>query len=301
MRTLLFALATFCMGYGVAMRHNALPALPPLVLLGFARVLPAQWVVLKRPVRILLAVAFSGAIWLVAQGAGKAIAPENRHQEQIILLHDLAGIYVRTGDLRIPHWAYAGTLDESLLRASYSSEGPVPLFCCDGPRPLRIVARTAEMAALIGVWRDAVLAHPLAYAAHRVDTMRHFLGIDVYPNCYSFHIGISKNALGYEYEPNLAGSFVTQILSVLRNTVIFKGWPYMLIALMLLLLQTMGLRSLHSGISRAVLGSGLASQAVYIVAEGSCDFRFHYWAAMATLLGGYAVLAGFSKHRSHGI
>ena len=297
-RPVLALAAIVPLGYALAVRHNALPAILPPALwagaLAWRRVSPARFLESRRRVAAgLVGLAILGSLWSVVRLADRWLEVERLYIGQSILLHDVAGISLATGTQLIPATRVAeGELTLPNLACVYDPGAVTTFFNARlGACPLRLhkITREEDFAALFEIWRGAVAAHPAAYLAHRWRVFSATLGIDGRRTCYPLAVGHDPNDLDLTFRRTAVYDLVLKGSAVLAyGTPLFRGWIYYLAIVALLLLARR-----VSGADRAAFyalgASGLAYGLSYLVVGLDCAFRLNWWpivavAAMALLL-----------------
>jgi hypothetical protein len=137
------------------------------------------------------------------------------------------------------------------------------------------VLRTAKL------WRAAVLGHPGAYLAHR---MQHF-NSSLYFIVPAYHFRYSKSAMLAPFGTQL----ITQRdihLDYLKSN--FLCWPvvwlYVGLCALALLAMSVGAPAPVS-IARLLIISGVLFSGAYVLVGVATDFRYYYWSIMAILIG----------------
>ncbi|MBL0171639.1 MAG: hypothetical protein IPP90_13095 [Gemmatimonadaceae bacterium] len=270
----------------MSIRLNALPAIIPLVVW-----LVALWIrVAKqraaRP-RTLVSVSILLLLGMLTTSIvlSRMIAVRDSggitRALQFSLFHDLAGIAVLTGDLRLPPHVYRSipNIDLSLVRASYDPADVARLIY--NPRWHSedfLTTGRAEFRELVHVWQGAIAAHPRAYVRRRLDAVATILQIDsVY---YPFHTGIDANDLGLKFVRGPMYDRATSWLYATRG-IFFRSWVFAIIAILVL---TVGVhRKRWSAV--AVSSSGLLYVAPYTFVTTGSDFRYVWWLVVSALIG----------------
>ena len=284
----------------MSMRFNALPAIMPLVVWLVSLWTRLEWQAAVRPRTL---VAFSILLLLcmlmASIGLSRTIAARDSggamRSLQFSLYHDLAGIAVLTGDLRLPPHVYRSipNLDLPLIRDAYDAADVNrlvynPHWSADG----FLTTNPAEFRELVSTWQGAIAAHPGAYVRRRLDALATILQIDsVY---YPFHTGIDANDLGLRFADGPLYDRVTSWLYATRG-IFFRSWVFAIVAILVLMV---GLhRKRWSAV--AVSSSGLLYVAPYAVVTTGSDFRYVWWLVLSALLG--LLLLGRGGETSSGL
>src|SRR5262249_41364141 len=119
---------------------------------------------------------------------------------QFSMLHDLAGIAIKTGDLRLPSrlWKITPKITLEVIKTYYDAADINPLTNNDRwDSDVLVSTDPREIQELMQVWAGAIAAHPRAYLARRADVVAAIYQIwgEVF---YPFHRGISSNDVGLE-------------------------------------------------------------------------------------------------------
>jgi hypothetical protein len=282
--------------YGFALRHNAAPAVFPLVLW-----IPSIWQQVgqsQRPTtrRQLL---LTGLMLFVLLG-GTVLAlnrlltnGQRLYPTQQVLLHDLTAISVKTGQLHLPTSLKTNqppTIEG--LACLYTWHSAVALF--SGNRDtcaLRIkkIVDPPRMADLEAKWISTIFSHPGAYLEHRWNVFREQFAFDRARVCYPLQGGTAPNPLGIEFTGSLLFQSVQQLLTVAAyQTPLFRGWIYLTLTGMLVMIAVWGRNQAPLLVLSA---SGLFYSLAYLIVSTGCDFRFHWWSVVAAVVG-LVVFAG---------
>jgi hypothetical protein len=273
--------------YASALRYNAAPAVLPLALWGgflFNRLSPRRTPFNLLPPFCFGLLAFA-AVSTSAHAWNLLAARERLQPIQQILLHDLTAISVKTAAVATP--SYLGQDGEPItvehLRCLYSPGGVHQLFSQCSSR-LRQTADDHEISELKHLWLRAVWSHPGSYLAHRIDVFRTQLAITEEPVCYPYHDGIVQNDLGIVFYGSPLNTAVMQTLrSAAHDTPLFRGWIYLGLTSVLLLLNAKLRRP--GRVPTLVLGaSGLLYGLAYLGVATTCDFRMHWWTVVSTVV-----------------
>lgn len=264
-----------------AVRHNALAATLPLVVLLFQW----RWTGWRR---YALAVGVWLAITASAALVNRALTSADQHPwHSSTALFDLAGV-VR----------YAGETDDAALRdllagvplvvhddiaakvrALYSPRGHHQLWHDDGrvfDEPTR-----AQTAAVTRAWLRAITRHPGAFLAHRLAVTRRLLGLTGIAAAPVFHDTIipSRTPLQHGW---------VRALASLRDSFLFRPWMYLVFACALLAMC-------RARLPLALLASGLACEASIVLTAPSTDYRYSHWMIVTTVLA--AILIFVDRYR----
>jgi len=290
--------------YANAVRHNAAAAVLPLAIL-WGTVLLERCGVRRRLAGAALGVALTGMLVGGAAVVDAALLRVRSHPVQTLLMYDLAGISVRTGqDLLPPFVARDQGFD---LIERYSPKwGAHTLFhwrCSyvaqptQAPPRLEAVQADADVSRLWIAWFDAVIAQPQAYLAHRWELTTWLFGLHSGPVAYPFHDDIAANSLGLRFDPNLATQAMRSIRDSLRDSVLFRGWFFISVLLAVLAFLRWRWRP-GRGVALTMAASGLLYALPLPLCSVASDFRLLLWtvvAAAISLVLCFAELPGSPK------
>jgi hypothetical protein len=280
LRTAMTIVALALVVLGVLLRPNGVIAAPVLV----AAILWPQRLSLSRLVLAYLPVAFvlAGLVQLVYYGLLDA---KRQHPEQSVMVFDLGGMSHYAGDNRLPG-SWTAAQDEAIRRTCYR---PTEWDIYWWREPCRFVMEELERNGLFGspdlsaAWRNAVLDHPLAYLRHRLAYAWNFLA---QPNLTMFVVDIAKGGDVFADHPLF--NAIRAVHDGLKPTLLFRPGVWLLGCIVV---ATLGWR--QRATRGGVLAIGLAGSAVLYVLSFAAlgvasDFRYGYWAVLATLAGGAA-------------
>lgn len=276
--------------YGFALRHNAAPAVFPLVLW-----VPFIWRPAgqsQRPTarrQLLLA----GLTLFVLLG-GTVLAlnrlltnGQRLYPTQQVLLHDLTAISVKTGQLYLPTSLKTNqppTIEG--LACLYTLHNAVALFSGNHDTcELRIkkIVNPKRMADLEAEWVSTVLSHPGAYLEHRWNVFREQFAFDRARVCYPLQRDTAPNPLGIKFSGSLLFQPIQKLLAVAAyQTPLFRGWIYLTLLGTLVVAAVWGRNQTPLLVLSA---SGLFYGCAYLMVSTGCDFRFHWWSVVAALMG----------------
>ena len=266
------------------LRFNAFLAGLPLLLMA----MPAGWTGHrgKHRIRAALTIAGAAALLLLAMPvANRLLGAKRSGVELSLVIFDLGGITAHGGGNAFPPLAIKNPIavNQSCYLAerwdSYS-------WWVDPVCPIRFVTvRSAFTGQHVNpelFWIEAIAAHPLAYAAHRLDhwniasqflvrkTTQRWITSASDPNNWGFHVA-----------PNLGNRFTTAAVWAVNATPF--GWPCWWLALSFGLVM-LGIRLLHSRQLLALAGSALLYGLGYSAFSVASELRYYCWPMMATLI-----------------
>jgi hypothetical protein len=266
------------------LRFNAFLAGLPLLLMA----MPAGWTGHRARHRIGAALVIAGAtalLLLAMPVVNRLLDAKRSGVELSLVIFDLGGITAHGGGNAFPPMAIKNPIavNQSCYLAerwdSYS-------WWVDPVCPIRFASVSSAFAAQrINpeiFWIKAILAHPLAYAAHRLDHWNIASQFLVRKVGERWIISASDpNEWGFRVAPNLANRLVTSAVWMVNATPF--GWPCWWLALSFGLLM-LGRRLPRSRQLIALAGSALLYGIGYSLFSVAAELRYYCWPMMATLI-----------------
>jgi hypothetical protein len=279
-------LALALVATGVLLRPNALLAAP--VLTAYL-VWPAGFSLRRTAVLFVpAALAFFAMVQLVYYSA---LGATRQHPLQSIMIFDLGGISHFAKENQYPvDWSEAQ--NAMLLNSCYQ---PTQWDIYWRLEPCDFVMGKIEReqhlfgtSAIPKAWLQAVLRHPLAYMQHRLDFMWNFLAGD--------NLTMWLADVDHPMRQVLPGrrpfATLVSIHDALKATPVFRVGPWLLACFVLC---WFGWRRSDTGEGALMLGV-CGSAAVYVLSflfvGVASDFRYGYWAVLASIVGAVAGISG---------
>ena len=264
--------------YGTLVRSNALFALGPLLMYALA---PAHWL---RSTRLMVGAVVIAVLALpVTQLANRLLFdPHSRDAVHSLFLFDLMGIAAHENDPSLVE--PRATLSASDLKACYTpywwdSLSPWGRCAARTHRPDTDHATVGEGLAL--QWAKTIIAHPAAYAVHR---LKHF------NSAVLFAVPPKHIRLTPEYRTGDPAFPPLEIVTErdLKFDLLRKNpfiWPVTWMVWGAFLLAFLARRpdSTPVLLSRALIVSALGYSMAYLMVGVATDMRYHYWTIMAML------------------
>jgi hypothetical protein len=270
-----------------AMRHNAISALPPLLLC-------VLWPMVHGGVsrRLLKAVALALVGTLLF--AALARLPERlpnvvRHDAwPAVAAWDVAAVSVREQRLLVPADLLFPGDPMPRLVAHYTPATNVPTLVGGGVRSTFLFPYTdAQTRALRDLWLSLPFRHTRAYLAHRAAVAARLFGW--HKDDETRALTLMPGEVAYRDNPPVAArmdSFnrvLQTCLGRLVDTPLFSGWIYLLMAPVLIVLA-LKRRDARGGLAAATVASGALYALPLLVIAGSAEFRYLSWLVMAVVL-----------------
>ncbi len=283
-------LAIALIAFGVLLRPNAAPAAP---LLAAYALWPAHWSTKRALIAylpgLLAFVALVPLVYYALLGATR------QHPLHGLLVFDLGGISHFAAENQFPvQWT--ARENELLVTACYKPDKWDVYWYIE---PCRFVMQRLEgeklfgTSAMLAAWARAILRYPGAYVRHRTAFMANFL---TGTNLVMWTEDIERPGTPVLADRPLAQALLA-IHDWLRPTWLFKPATWLLLCVALCALAW---RKRSSPIGACVIGlcgSAAAYVATYYVLGVASDYRYGYFAALAGLVGGVALLSAFAGGR----
>jgi len=264
------------------LRFNAFLAGLPLLLMAMPRTGHRA----GRRIRTALVIAGATAVLLLVMPAVNRLLEAKRSGVELsLVIFDLGGITAHGGGNAFPPMAVKNPIavNQSCYLAerwdSYS-------WWVDPVCPIRFVtvsaAFTRQHINPELFWIKAIAAHPLAYAAHRLDHWNIASQFLVRKVGERWIISASDpNEWGFRVAPNLANRLVTSAVWAVNATPF--GWPCWWLALSFGLVM-LGSRLPHSRQLLVLASSALLYDLGYLPLSVAAELRYYCWPMMATLI-----------------
>jgi hypothetical protein len=271
---------------GVLIRPNALAAAPLLITY---IVWPREFSWTRTALLFVpIMIALYAIVQLVYYGALNATRQQPLHS---VAVFDLGGITYFTGENQFPvTWsaqeaqALRGSCyDPSYWNVYWNGDCKFVMAKLEGEQTI------FGTPALSRAWVDAIVKHPFAYLQHRLTFFRTFL-LDSHLTMWTADI---ENPPKTVFEDRPAFTTFKNIHDVLQPTPLFRMGTWLLTSVLLCALAWRR-RSTPDG-AFVVGASGSAALYVlsYLPLGVASEFRYVYWAVLASAAGGVVLLASF--------
>ncbi len=285
-RSLLPLLPAFlAMSVAYSMRHNVAPAILPLafwlVWIGIDLIRPKGF---KIRYFVLLTLLIFGTFQLLSKLSDVALVTGNRaYPFQIVQIHDLMAISMKLQTLVLPPHLQKSNPPwnlENLGKIFYSFTS-VPAFWGDSSaRRIELSSDSAQMKELTRFWKNKIFSYPLIYLQHRVDVFKNLLGIGTPAVDYPYQKTMVENPFGYQIRRSWLNSLAESYLEIFEHSLFFRGWAYLVLAVLLLLL---GFAKKNYPTCLLSL-SGILYASAYLIVAPAGDFRFLWWTVLSVYL-----------------
>ena len=280
----IIALAICCLG--VLLRPNAIIAAP---LLAIYIIWPLQMRWKRTAILFVPAIAvFFGLVQIVYYGV---LGATRQHAAQSIMIFDLGGISHFTKENQFPvRWNERDTA--LLLDGCYR---PTEWDLYWRFEPCKFVMHKIETEeklfgtpAIPKAWVSAIARHPIAYLEHRAGFMWNFLGGS---NLTMWAVDIERPDDKTVFPDRPAFAVLMIVHDVLKPTVFFRAGFWLLACLLMSALAWRRRDTPEGAFAFAACGSASLYVLTFFPAGVSSDFRYGYWAVLASVAGLAALLS----------
>ena len=279
----ILAFALCCLG--VLLRPNSIIA-APLLAIYIAWPLQMRW---KRTAILFVPViaGFFGLVQLIYYGV---LGATRQHPLQSIMIFDLGGVSHFTKENQFPvTW---NERDSALLLNGCYRPTEWDLYWRLEPCKF-VMHRIETEEKLFGTpvitkaWAGAVARHPIAYLEHRASFMWNFLGGS---NLTMWVANIEKpDETVFPERPAFA--VLMAVHDVLKPTVLFRAGFWLLACLLMTALAWRRRHTPEGAFALAACGSASLYVLTFFSVGVASDFRYGYWAVLASLVGLPALLS----------
>ena len=214
------------------------------------------------------------------------------HPLHSIMVFDLGGITHFTQENQFPvQWSEAetklltSTCYQPVLWDVYWYTPPCSFVMQRLERPDDVIFGTPR---LTQAWRQAIVAHPIAYLQHRASLMWNFLGR---PNLVLPHPDWAEPGATYG-----RGRYLQPLLAlnrVIERTILFRPGLWLVLAIGVCAAGWRMRASPEGAFAIGVTASAAVYVMTFFVAGVASDFRYAYWCVLAVLAGAVAALSGW--------
>lgn len=281
--------ALLLLWWALLLRHNALPAVLPLYVYAVYLWNSGQGgtALLRRNIA---AAALGAVLWLASVAADRAV-DHRVNSFPSLAMWDLAAISLDTGSVLLPLASHGPGLDVDDLRRAYVPYANLNLYIgtragIGNPFPDAADPVNDQIAA---AWRDAIRAHPGAYLSHR---WRLTLGLfGTRPRSWPHELVYVDGDITYRDNPpvapntTFAHASLVRGFEALRDTAVLAAWPYVLLALVAIVVAWRRRGQANAKAALAVLSSGLLYAAPLPFIAPSAELRYLGWTCLCAVLG----------------
>lgn len=305
-RRRLASLALLPMAYALALRHNAAPAIVPLLWWWAWQVGNAEN---QEPRQRFLKAGVVGGGTLVGMLVAvnlmnSLLITYPTYPFQQIWVHDVVALSLAQNEVLLPPELNDPPFTIEQLRAIYTPESVVPLFCCTPDvrriEQVRYASQKYKVDALFARWLDVVPRNLNAYVAHRVTAVAAMVGWGRAEVCFPFETGVEPNGLGVTFTPSPLNRWLTeQVFIPLQDSLWFRAWLYWMVNT-LMILGIVLVKPLRQPPIMVLVTSGALYMLPYGIATTQCELRFSWWMIIATVTAGALYLGTVGIYNDSG-
>lgn len=282
--------------YGCWLRYNAIVALLPLSV----AVVWIFWPTKTRKTKILYSIAFILVVYLGQPIFNKHFLKAHvNYTESQIYFHDLAAIFVKTGDDVFPPYLYKNPqFDTAYIRSHYNPLDVTALLWNPDQKTLLYYDKET-VSSMKNAWFKLLKEYPMMYIKHRLYIYKYFLALEKKKDLQYYYIWIHPNGYGFKvYETTLYQKYANNISSQ-KDKIYFQTWFWIFLNVLLLPLyffvRNRGYRLLYIAVA---LSGFLYTAPQIIVANYVTDFRYIYWSCFACMVAVLIFIADKVPKRS---
>ncbi|MDD5217904.1 MAG: hypothetical protein PHN49_02440 [Candidatus Omnitrophica bacterium] len=217
---------------------------------------------------------------------------------QALEIFDLAGISVREHKSLMPVYLQDRGVDMKMIQDAYSPETNSPLMYESKKMAMPLTKSPAYLHELDTAWIGAVRAHPVSYLGHRFRCFMSFLRLTENRSYLPYRCGIPGNDLGLTFNmKRFSIEMYLRYMQMSSDTLFFRPYVYLLLCLALFVLGMFQVScGNHQAISAALIAMSGGMYLSFLFFYGlASDFRYAYWAVLASGLSLFLSLCEWSK------
>lgn len=282
--TLMEAIISFLLIlYGALVRINALPGAIPLFFLWFDNY--CAWT--KRRPGMVAAVVLSLLLAIGCQSLlNYVLKPQKQYPEYKLYLHDMAGIYVRTGKNYFPSFIneYPG-FDTAYLRANYTTATLDDLYWNEEKKIFFPPLNDSTGPIARKAWARSISDNPGAYLYNRWDGFLYFLRIKKRTWIVTLNAVISPNSFGITFKPNVVSRAFIGTIKFQSGMPYMRPWFWLIMNISILIA---GFFTFDAAIRKIIFvlttSSLLYLLPQFFVFQVDTDFRYFYWNCLSLFI-----------------
>jgi hypothetical protein len=268
--------------YGSLVRINALPGALPLFYFYFAHYLKwrqYRWAIIGTCISAVLVIGLQ--IFF-----NDILKPERRYPEYKLYLHDLSGIYVKTGKNYFPSFIrqYQG-FDTNYLKANYTTATFDHLYWNDEQKISFPRLNENNKHIIRRAWINGISDNPGTYLQNRWDGFLYYLHFKRRAWLVVLHAEVSPNNLGISFKRNFISDLFLKPIKFQSWMVYMKPWFWLIMNVITLIACFFA----YNLIIKKIVFILSISSLLYLLAEFfifpvDTDFRYFYWNCLAVFI-----------------
>ncbi len=282
--------------WAAAMRHNALPALLPLVWLCWPlRTMTGMRRFAARAGASALSLLLIAAIVILV---GRT-APEQRAVWPATAMWDLAALSVAEQRVLLPADTVGPGMTPEDLASAYVPWTNTLLFSNTRAGVLQPFLKPAQSRLkreILVAWWQAVLRYPKAYAQHRWRLTKALFG--THSKHWPRELIYFPHPAQFDHNPPVSAQrnawqgFWYRRLDAWRTSPILAAWPWLLLAVPALVLAIRQRRAVHARMAMLLVASGALVALPLLVVSPAAELRYLAWPIAASLLALLLAISG---------
>jgi hypothetical protein len=269
--------------YGCLVRPNALSGAVPLYILWAVLIVPdKKLIAISLYTFLLLGITFSAQRYFSYRNFNVVrMYPANK-----LYIHDMAGIWIKTGDNVFPSELYAQpAFDTANIRSKYHPATYDMLWWNEHGVPALDLNNDAITAKMNDAWRVAITQHPFTYVSNRWEGLLYFLRIkkrsDEFYYCVPW---IPENQYGLKVKGGPLYDAFIKTINLQKNMPYMRPWFWFILNILLVagVFADLGIyKRFYMGL---VLSGLLYILPQFFISQTDTDFRYVYWNCIACAL-----------------
>ncbi|MEI9946499.1 MAG: hypothetical protein WDN26_20040 [Chitinophagaceae bacterium] len=272
--------------YGSLVRINALPGAIPLFYLWFDNYFP--WA--KR--RLAMAGAVVASMFLVVgcqSILNKILKPIKQYPQYKLYLHDLAGIYVKTGKNYFPSFIneYPG-FDTNYLKANYTTATFDNLYWNEEKKFSVPPLNDSTEAIVRQAWIKSITTNTGSYLYNKFDGFLYFLRIKRRTGIVTLHPEVSPNEFGIAFKGNYLSRLYIKMIKFQKKTPYMRPWFWLIINIIVFIAGF----SIYNAVLKKLFFALVISSLLYqlpqfFIFQVDTEFRYFYWNCLSLFIAVY--------------
>lgn len=283
------ALSFLLILYGALVRINALPGALPLLYLWTGNRLKWAWSpALTGGVGFLALLVIVGCQFIL----NSSLKPEKQYPEYKLYLHDIAGIYMKTGKNYFPSFVnqHPG-FDTGYLRSHYTTATLDDLYWNDEKKISFPPINDSTEPIIRRAWINSILSYPVTYLLNRWDGFLYFLRIKKRTWIVVFHAQVSPNNYGIRFKENSISRVFIKMIHAQSGMPYMRPWFWLIINCITLAAAFF----VRQPVIRRIVFTLTTSSILYLLPEFfifqvDTDFRYFYWNCLSIFISIYFLL-----------
>ncbi len=280
--------------YGLLVRIDAFAGFIPLLVLWVWTVFDG-----KKP-RFKVGVSFAAIVLVASLYQLLAGIPSiKKYPEAKLLLHDLSGIYVETGEDVFPRELYLqpNGFDTAYVRKHYHTATFDMLWWNSDGVPIKPDMNEGVSSTLKESWWLAVRKHPSVYLKNRFDGYLYYLRLKTRgDNNMTHYVWVHPNEVGLVQKPNALRGVFVRWLDNNRSMFYMQAWFWFFLNIALIAVTYAQKNRVLKQFCYAILTSSLLYRLIqFFVFQIDTDFRYFYWTCIACTIAVILNVLAYTK------